>query len=226
MSITILGSVILIAYTIWIHFSPYPVDPQPQETPRRDAVEVLILVLILLAVPFFSLNLLWFSGWLGVYLLVGILLPLILEGFLRRRPLSAIGFRPPENQRILMITGSLLTIYLVSRLAQPGFFSQFSWRRFFTNSILFAGMEEVLFRGLIQTCLRSFLGKVGGWVGSGVFFGFYHYYVHYLTQQKTPSLEEALSLVFITSLGLLLGVIFAKTKSLLPSFLIHMANNL
>jgi len=38
--------------------------------------------------------------------------------------------------------------------------------------------------------------------------------------------EKALSLLFITSLGLLLGVIYGNTKSLLPTFLIHAVNNL
>jgi len=116
LSITIPGLVILIAYTIWIHLSPYPAEAYLQETLRRNAIETIIIVLILLVVPFFSLNLLWFSGWLEVYFLVGSLFPLILEYLLRRRPLSAISFRLPENRRILMITGSLLPRFLIHRV--------------------------------------------------------------------------------------------------------------
>jgi len=41
---------------------------------------------------------------------------------------------------------------------------------------------------------------------------------------------EALSILFalasLTVLGMLLGVVFAKTRSLLPSFLIHALHNL
>jgi membrane protease YdiL (CAAX protease family) len=224
--ITIVGIIIFIAFTIWIHLGPYPSESQPKPQPIRDAIEAIILIILLLALPFFNLKLLWLSGWLGVYFLAGVLLPIVFERLIRRRSFSIIGLRRPSNRKVILITTILLVIILISRLAQPGFFRQFSWRVFLTNSIFFAFIEEMLFRGLIQTRLRSFLGDIGAWMGSGLFFGFYHFFVHYLVQQKTPSLEEVFSLFFITTLGLLLGVIFAKTKSLLPTFLIHMVNNL
>lgn len=153
-------------------------------------------------------------------------MPILFEWILQRRSFSAIGFRMPENRRILVIVAVIVGIYLVARLAQPGFFLEFDWRRFWSNSVIFAPIEEAIFRGMIQTRLSALLDVVRAWIVSGLFFGFYHYYIHYLVKGKTPSVEEAPALVFTAVLGLLLGVVFAKTRSLLPSFLIPAVNNL
>ncbi len=79
---------------------------------------------------------------------------------------------------------------------------------------------------MIQTRLSPLLGVARAWVVSGLFFGFYHYYVHFLVHGKAPNLENALALFFTAALGLLLGVLFKKARSLMPTFLIHAVNNL
>lgn len=223
---SIVGTLVFSAFTVLIHRGSYPMDTGLSQKPTRDVIETGLLVVILLSVPFFRVSLFWFPDWLGVYFLTGITLPILFEWILRRRSLVAIGFRWPENRRVLAIVAVLLAIYLVSRLTQPDFFDGFEWRRFWSNSVTFALIEETLFRGMIQTRLYSLIGVARAWMASGLFFGFYHYYIHYLVRGITPNLENALALLFIVALGLLLGVLFAKTKSLLPCFLIHAVNNL
>ena len=103
---------------------------------------------------------------------------------------------------------------------------QFELRDFISITIIFPFLEEVFFRGLIQTRLESALGAVRSWIVSGLLFGFFHFYLLYLVPGRAPDITEVLGLVYLTALGMLLGVVFAKTRSLLPSFIIHAVNNL
>ncbi len=182
----------------------------------------------LLLVPLIKFNLFWYSGWLSAYLILGILSPLILELAVRKRSLSTIGFRAPINKGAMSFVALLIGLYLISKLVIPlasGADFTFTWKRFISNSFIFALLEEVVFRGQIQTRLESALGTVKSWILSGLFFGFYHNYLDYATG-KALDVENLLKLLFITTLGMLLGVIFAKTRSLLPSYLVHAINNL
>ena len=102
----------------------------------------------------------------------------------------------------------------------------FNWQSFLSYAVVFPFVEEVIFRGMIQTRLEAALGSVRAWILSGLFFGFHHYYVHYLVINKPLAVSDVLELVFLTIFGMLLGVIYAKTRGLLPSYLIHAINNL
>ncbi len=186
-------------------------------------------MICLLIIPYLKFDLLWYSGWLSAYLIFGLLAPLVMEIIIRRRPLSVIGFRMPTNRRVLAIVAGILVLYLISRLIEPliqGEAFDFNLRGFFSNCLLFPFLEEALFRGLIQTRLESALGTVRSWVLSGLIFGFYHFYAHFLVPGITPTISDALGLIYLSVFGMLLGVIFGKTRSLLPPFLIHAVNNL
>jgi len=141
---SIVGSLILLIFTLLVHRGPYPIQAAEAQRPGRDAVESALLAVCLLAVPFIELDLLWFSGWLGGYFVVGLVTPILFEWILRRRSFSGIGFRMPENRRVLVIVAIIMGIYLASRLAQPGFFFEFDWRRFWSNSVIFALIEETI----------------------------------------------------------------------------------
>ena len=92
--------------------------------------------------------------------------------------------------------------------------------------LIFPLAEEILFRGLLQTRLEALLGSVWAWIGSGLLFGGYHYYTNYLLAGRLLTATDVQSLAYLTVFGMLLGVIAAKTRSLLPSFLVHAVNNL
>ena len=215
-------------FILLIHRGKYSPSLAPTQRRGREYLEVGILVVCLLIVPFIKFNLLWFSGWLGTYLVFLLLAPLVMEVIVRRRSLSAIGFRMPTNKRALMLVAVILGIYLVARLGWPlaqGRAYHFDLRGFISNSILFAFLEEAMFRGAIQTRLESALGAVRSWVLSGLFFGFYHYWANYLVPGKAVAAADVLALASLAVLGMLLGVVFAKTRSLLPSLLIHALHN-
>ena len=72
-------------------------------------------------------------------------------------------------------------------------------------------LEEVLFRGILQESLTE---KLGGWRGvlaASAIFGI----VHVIPQQMVNAF-------FV---GIILGYIYIKTRSLLPVILIHAINN-
>lgn len=229
MILSFLSITVCCVFIFLIHRGRYSSPLYSAQQAYREYVEVAILVGFLLIVPFIRFKLFWYSGWLSAYLVLGIAAPLLMELVVRRRSLSAIGFRRPTNKKALLLVAGILGIYLLFRLIVPFFMgaaSVFNWRDFISNAVLFAFFEEVLFRGLIQTRLESALGAVWSWVLTGLFFGFYHYYVHFLVPGQALTTASLLQLLYLTAFGMLLGVIFAKTRSLIPSYLVHLVNNL
>lgn len=88
--------------------------------------------------------------------------------------------------------------------------------------------EEIVFRGLIQARFEDALGTVKSWLLSGVLFAVYHYVAWFLIEGKTVTLFSTFSLtslIFVLLFGMLAGVLFAKTRSLLPPFLLHAVHN-
>jgi membrane protease YdiL (CAAX protease family) len=228
MAMDIIRIAICILFTIWIHQGKYSPPLAPSRKPSREFTEVAVLVGGLLIVPFFKFDLLWYSGWLSPYLLFGLIVPFVMEFLVCKRKLSLIGFRWPSNRRVLAIVAGLFALYLTSRLVEPivtGERYHLELRGLLSNGILFPFLEEILFRGLIQTRLESALGAVRSWIATGIFFGFYHCYVNYLIAGRALTFEDVLELVYLAAFGMLLGVIFSKTRSLLPSFIIHAVNN-
>jgi len=172
---SIISTVVFVVFVLLIHQGPYPSRSTSAVKPVREYLEVGFLAGCLLLVPHIKFTLFWYSGWISAYLVFGILSPLILEWIVRRRNLSAVGFRKPINPRVIALVGVILSLYVLSKIVVPlitGAEFTFTWKRFISNSILFAFLEEVIFRGQIQTRLESALGTVWSWILSGLFFGF------------------------------------------------------
>lgn len=72
-------------------------------------------------------------------------------------------------------------------------------------------LEEILFRGIIQECVTRRYGGVRGVLAAAAIFGL----VHFIPQQ-------AINAFFV---GIVLGYIYIKTKSLIPVMIIHALNN-
>ena len=71
--------------------------------------------------------------------------------------------------------------------------------------------EELLFRGIVQKSLMKNIGQFRGIIAASAIFGL----VHFIPQQ----------IVNAFFIGLILGFIYARTKSLIPVILIHAFNN-
>lgn len=229
MATSIASTLVFLVFILLIQRGDYPARPSSTGKPIRELIEAGILAGCLLIVPWIKFNLFWYDDWLSAYLVLGILAPAVMELVVRRRSLSFIGFMMPSNRRVIALAAAIIGLYVISKLIYPvatGAESIFTWKRLISNSIIFAFLEEVIFRGLIQTRLEAALGSVWSWILSGCFFGFYHYYHDYLVTGRAVGMENIFQLVYLAVFGMLLGVIFAKTRSLLPSYLVHAMNNL
>jgi membrane protease YdiL (CAAX protease family) len=228
---SIIFTLVFIAFIFLIHQDESDPSPVLPARPGRDLFEAGLLIAFLLIVRYIDIDLLKLSGRLSAYLifLLGLLAPMAIEWGIRRRSLSAIGFRMPTDRETLILVAILFIFYLVVRVVLPPILGQplnFNFQDFIANTVIYAFLEEVIFRGMIQTRFEAALGRVRAWVLSGLFFGFYHYYVHFLVVGKSLEVTGVLELVFLTAFGMLLGLIYSRTKSLLPSYLIHAINNL
>lgn len=228
MVVQLIGILFCALFVLWVHMGEYPVALAPRRRKRRELAEFTLLVVGLLGVPHLELRLFWFPSWLGAYLLYGLGAALYCL-VVHRRALLQLGLTKPINRRVLGSVGWILALIALSKIVDPlqvaaGHY--LAVRRSLAAVVIFPLLEEAIFRGMLQTRLEAVLGAVRAWVVGGALFGIYHYYINHLVPGRPVTPECALALVYLVVLGMLLGAIFAKTRSLLPPFLVHAMNNL
>ncbi len=229
MVLRLIGILFCALFVLWVHAGEYPAAPVPRRRRSREVAESLLLVAGLLLVPHLELQVFWLPNWLGMYLLYGLSAIVILGVLVRRRTLLQLGLAWPKDRRVVGTVGWILGMIALSKIVDPlqvaaGHY--LAVRRSLAAVVIFPMLEEAIFRGLLQTRLEAIMGTVRSWMVTGAFFGVYHYYVNHLLPVRPVTVESALSLVYLVALGMLLGAIFAKTRSLLPPFLVHALNNL
>jgi membrane protease YdiL (CAAX protease family) len=195
----------------------------------REWTELAVVIVGLLMVPYLSASVLWIRGWLAAYLLFLLFAPLVLEWLVRRRSLAAIGVRLPVDRRTLRVVAILVLLLFVVRLGQPllaGERLTYTWHGVVANVLVFPYLEEKMFRGVIRVRLEATLGRPSSWLVCGLLFGLFHLYANYLVPGRAVTAEVWAALAYLIAFGFLLGVIATRTRSIFPSFLIHLANNL
>jgi membrane protease YdiL (CAAX protease family) len=227
--VRLIGLLFSIVFLVWVHAGEYPLVTVPPRRKTREVAEACALVAGLILVPHLELQVFWLPAWLGVYLLYGLGAIVVLGVVVRRRTLLQLGLAKPRNRRVIGTVGWILAMMALSKIVDPlqvaaGHY--LAARRSLAAVVIFPLLEEAVFRGLLQTRLEAVMGTVGGWVVTGAFFGVYHYYINHLLPARSVTPESAISLAYLVVLGMLLGAVFAKTRSLLPPFLLHAMNNL
>ncbi len=85
--------------------------------------------------------------------------------------------------------------------------------------------EELFFRGIIQGKLERALGQNKAWIYSGILFGLAHVSVNFFGTQwygHGADIGNAIGLLIQQILsGWIYGIIYMKSRSLVPSFLAH-----
>lgn len=229
MIIRLIGILFTAAFVLWVHVGEYPVILVPPRRPRREWAESLLLIAGLLLVPHIEIPFFWFPAWLGVYILYGLGAIVVLGVVVRRRTLLQLGLTLPKDRRVIGSVFWILAMMALSKIVDPLQIAAGHYmavRRSLAAVVIFPLLEEMLFRGLLQTRLEAIMGTIRSWMLTGVIFGAYHYYINHLLPARAVTTEGLLSLVYLVVLGMLLGAIFAKTRSLLPSFLVHAMNNI
>lgn len=211
----------------------------PPEIFKRECGEATIIFGVYLIVYWLKnsiSNLLWASypstfAWAvskSVYLGATLCLLFIMEKIVRRRSLSVVGFRLPINKRVLLIFTGVATLLLIGGIVVHSMYNiPYAYlNQYFISAVLLGPfVEEIAFRGLIQTRLEASFGITKSWILSGLLFGFYHFVAWFLIQGQMFTIYSVTPLMYTVVFGVMAGVFFAKTRSLLPTFLLHAINN-
>jgi membrane protease YdiL (CAAX protease family) len=197
-------------------------------TTRQKAIYALVPLGV------FILSRICYSG-LSFFLLGSILIVLIVE----RRSITTLGFQfvPEKTLRylvfpiggfLLLMTVLLADIYLRRQFSHEGidFSGLASYSREFVGQVLFAaGPEEVFYRGYLMTRLGDLFGSTFGLFTSSFFFGLEHFLSRNF-KYGLPLLESLRVGVNALLGGTIFGWQFQKTKSIFPSLISHIAQNL
>jgi membrane protease YdiL (CAAX protease family) len=175
----------------------------------------------------YSSMLAWVAG-LSVFVVASLSLLFVMEIVVRRRRLSAVGFRLPTNRRALLVFIGVAAFLLIGGIIIHTVSNiRYAYlNQYFISGVIFGPLiEEIVFRGLIQTRLEAWLGTTKSWILSSLVFGFYHFLAWFLMGGKMLTTYSLTQLVWVVILGIMTGFFFAKTRSLLPPFLLHAVNN-
>jgi membrane protease YdiL (CAAX protease family) len=205
---------------------------------RREYVEAIVVFSVYMIIYWlrglisgfllaYSSTLAWAIS-LSFFVVAGLCLLFVIEIVVRRRSLSAVGFRLPINKRVLLIFAGVAGFLLIGGIIlhtvyniRYAYFGQY-----LISGVVFSPLvEEIVFRGLIQTRLEACFGTTKSWILSSLVFGFYHFLAWFLIIGKTLTTYSLTQLTYTVIFGIIVGIFFAKTRSLLPPFLLHAINN-
>jgi membrane protease YdiL (CAAX protease family) len=204
---------------------------------RRECVEVIMVFSVYMVIYWlrspisdllgaYSSTFAWAIG-LSVFVVASLCLLFVMETIVRRS-LSAVGFRLPTNRRVLLIFTGVAAFLLIGGIIVHTVYNiKYAYpNQYFISGVVFGPLvEEIVFRGLIQTRLEACLGTTKSWILSSLVFGFYHFLAWFLIGGKMLTTYSLTQLTYTVIFGIMAGIFFAKTRSLLPPFLLHAINN-
>jgi membrane protease YdiL (CAAX protease family) len=221
-----------------MHFklSAYPQALPIEANTRRGILETLIMWAISVAV----LTAIVFSdfaakmdapsaGTLLQFVLITavpyVLIPVVYLGLVKNWTLEDYGFRKPLPGSRAIIIFSVLLFALSGAL--PLMNSGFSpapvmmlvfalWQPAF--------IEEFFFRGVIQSRLERVIGQNKAWIYGGILFGLAHFVFNFYIRDM-DLVTGLLQLAGQITSGWMFGILFMKTRSLLPGILAHYLTN-
>lgn len=222
-------SVLLLHYKL----APYPTSFPRSEDRRREILEalafwgiqVVYVILFIYMVPPSALTnvtprLGLIRSLLG--LIPEVLVPVSYVLLIQKWTLKDLGFAKPKAPYITLfalilfgVGGGVLPLLdssfealpkwlVVYSLYQPAFF------------------EELFFRGVLQGKLERALGQNRAWILSGILFGLAHLSINLFGPLWSGSVVTAAFLLMKQVIsGWIFGLIYMKTRSLLPSMVVH-----
>ena len=229
-----IGLPLAIVYAMHRWIGRYPGTWATAANPRREMAEVALLwVLVMATTTVFTLTRdpaelsspsvgvqLKFIAWSAIPLLI---LPLLLvwrQGW--RAP--DLGLRRPTSRSMVVIALALFAfagvLPVLGGSAEP-----IPWAFLAIALYQPAFIEEFFFRVILQGKLERVVGPVRAWFWSGILFGLAHAPVDFFGPQFYANGESYLnaSLLLLTQIisGWIFGLIYAKTRSILPGFVAH-----
>lgn len=153
-------------------------------------------------------------------------LPLIVLLLLRARFIS-LGFgRGHRVWRVLLIWCALPVLVILIQIVGGALAVGQVLNRFVSNGLQNGFFEEFLFRGALQTRLRNLITAEWALVLQALIFGLWHLGLGYSSTGREDVIAAAASTIMLqASIGLGLGIIFARSRNLLASSVFHVLLN-
>ena len=153
-----------------------------------------------------------------------VLIPLFFVLRVNKWTTKDLGFARPISRSVMVFSFLVFIVIGVFQYIAPGFNPLPVWL-VLMSIYAPAFTEEFFFRGVIQGKLERALGQNKAWFYSGILFGLMHTSVNFFGQQWYKHGENILAAVFLlvlqTVAGWVFGIMYMKTRSLLPSYLAH-----
>lgn len=153
-----------------------------------------------------------------------VLIPLFVVVKINKWGMEDLGFTKPRSRSVTIFAIAIMVLLGLLQFIDPGFRPMPSW---LVMMSLYqpAFTEEFLFRGVIQGKLERALGQNKAWFYSGIMFGLMHASVNFFGQQWYLHGESILNAVVLllvqTIAGWSFGIMYMKSRSLLPSAIAH-----
>ena len=148
-----------------------------------------------------------------------IVLPVIYQKYVKKWTMKDFGFVKPQRRGVVIFAIAFFVIGGVLPLLDAGF-KPLSLMIILYSLYQPAFIEEFFFRGIIQGKLERALGQKRAWIYSGILFGLTHFFINYYVSDL-DLLPGLLMLVGQITFGWVYGIIYMKTRSLLPSMICH-----
>jgi len=228
------GAIISFVFAYIIHRGAYPEPLPPVDNRLKAYIEIALIYLPLVGSAIYF-NTVGTRSWgyflyipisLIVYAGAALALAFVVELLIGEGSLQHLGFQLPINWPLS------LAIVLFSFIfgAAPALFGGGAAKPSSLDLLIFglivpALVEEVCFRGLIQTRLEELHGPILAWIIGGILFGLWHIPTDFWGTMKSSmnlNLTGSLGLLLLQiGNGMIMGVLYIKTRSLLPCILAH-----
>jgi membrane protease YdiL (CAAX protease family) len=227
-----------LGFVALFHFilSKYP-EPLPIEQNKQRGIWESLILWALVNIVFSAIILSGFVGettertpalMLQIILITAVpfaLIPGLYLRLVKNWTLSDFGFRMPErNSRAIVIVGILIFALAGALPLLDSDFVPVSVLMVLITFIQPAFYEEFFFRGIIQGNLERVLGQNKAWIYGGILFGLAHVIPNYFVQ-GFDLLPGIIQFVEQTIAGWMFGILYMKTRSLLPGILAHFLTN-
>jgi membrane protease YdiL (CAAX protease family) len=230
----------------WVLHTKIGVYPQPLPTcedPKREIREALFLWSIMFAIASIFAFLVYTSGifdpsdqyspvllvtWALVYTLPGFAIPLLFVVFVNKWNARAdLGITTKIQQKrvwgYVILTQILLIFAELSIRGIPPETAPLFYLLISLYATVF--IEEFLYRGVIQSKLERAMGQTKGWLYGGIIFGLAHIPANFFGPLWTEGTVDMIAGLLMLGVqivnGWWLGITYTKTRSLVPSIIIH-----
>lgn len=218
---------------LWV--GSYPAPYPESRNKRREIIEVLVvwlLVLIVSSVYLFghspeelkSPTVALIFGFIGYAMIPMLILPLAYVVFVQKWTFRDLGFVLPRCWPMVAFALMLFALGEVLPLF-GGATDPLPWAFIAIAVYQPAFIEEFFFRVILQGKLERALGQNRAWFYSGILFGLMHAPVDFFGPQfyahGSSYLNACLLLLTQITFGWIYGIIYSKTRSILPGMLAH-----